>query len=99
MRESPALQIIELLEARGAATDYHDPHIPLIGPSRKHAALAGRRSVPLERNALAGYDLVLIVTDHDGIDWDALVAASQIVVDTRNATRKVAENRDRIVKA
>ncbi len=99
MRESPALQIIELLEARGAVASYHDPHIPLIGPSRKHANLAGRRSVPLQRDALSGYDLALIVTDHDGIDWEALVASSRIVVDTRNATRNVADNRDRIVKA
>jgi UDP-N-acetyl-D-glucosamine dehydrogenase len=55
--------------------------------------------VPLERDALSGYDLALIVTDHDGIDWSALVASSRIVVDTRNATRNVAESRDRIVKA
>ncbi len=97
MRESPALRIIELLEGRGAKTDYHDPFIPVIGPSRQHGALAGRRSVPLA--GASGYDLVLIVTNHDGIDWEALVAAAPLTVDTRNATRDVKQNRDRIVKA
>ncbi len=97
MRESPALRIIELLESRGAKTDYHDPFIPMIGPTREHGALAGRRSVPL--SGAAGYDLALIVTDHDGIDWEALAAAVPLVVDTRNATRDVKTNRDRIVKA
>ena len=97
MRESPALRIIEILESRGAAADYHDPFIPVIGPSRQHGELAGRRSVGLER---AGeYDMTLIVTDHDGIDWEALVAAAPLVIDTRNATRDVKANRDRIVKA
>jgi UDP-N-acetyl-D-glucosamine dehydrogenase len=55
--------------------------------------------VPLDPTRVAGYDLVLIVTDHDGIDWDALVAAARLVVDTRNATRTVTRHRDRIVKA
>jgi UDP-N-acetyl-D-glucosamine dehydrogenase len=99
MRESPALKIIELLEQRGAATDYHDPFVPVIGPSRNHNALAGRASVPLDAANVETYDVVLIVTDHDDIDWDALVAASRLVVDTRNATRDVTANRDRIVKA
>jgi len=97
MRESPALRIIELLEARGAKTDYHDPFITAIKPSRQHGPLAGRRSVSL--SGAGGYDLALIITDHDGIDWEALVAAAPLTVDTRNATRNVEKNRDRIVKA
>ncbi len=99
MRESPALRIIELLEARGVKADYHDPFIPAIKPSRHHAPLAGRQSVALDASQVGRYDLVLIVTDHDGIDWQALVNAARIVVDTRNATRDVRENRERIVKA
>ncbi len=97
MRESPALRIIELLEARGAATDYHDPFIQAIKPSRQHGALTGRASVPLDR--ASAYDVALIVTDHGGIDWEALVASAPLVVDTRNATRNVEKHRDRIVKA
>jgi UDP-N-acetyl-D-glucosamine dehydrogenase len=99
MRESPALRIIELMEQRGARTDYHDPFIPIIKPSRQHQALAGRRSVSLDPAELAGYDIVLVVTDHDGIDWEALVGGARLVVDTRNATKTVVNNRDRIVKA
>ena len=99
MRESPALRIIELLEKRGAVADYHDPFIPAIKPSRQYQPLAGRRSVPLDPATVGGYDLVLIVTDHDGIDWDALVASARVVVDTRNATRNVEKHRDSIVKA
>jgi UDP-N-acetyl-D-glucosamine dehydrogenase len=99
MRESPALRIMELLESRGAATDYHDPFIPVIGPSRRHAGLVGRRSVPLDSATVAQYDVVLIVTDHDGIDWDAVVGAARLIVDTRNATKDVVANRGRIVKA
>ncbi len=98
MRESPALRIIEIMEKRGARADYHDPLVPTIGRSREHSALAGRKSVPLDA-AVAGYDVAVIVTDHDSIDWQALVDSAQLVVDTRNATRHVTSNRDRIVKA
>ena len=99
MRESPALRIIELLEKRGAVTDYHDPFIPVIGSSREHNALAGRKSVEIDEASVASYDAVVIATDHDNIDWNALVAAANLVVDTRNATRHVEVHRSRIVKA
>ncbi len=99
MRESPALVIIERLEARGAAVAYHDPHVPIIPPSREHAALAGRRSVPLDPAVLAAQDAVLIVTDHDAVDWQVLVRNAALVIDTRNATRDVGEGRERIVMA
>jgi UDP-N-acetyl-D-glucosamine dehydrogenase len=99
MRESPALRVIELMEMRGAQADYHDPWIPAIKGSRQHQALAGRRSVSLEPAKLEGYDAVLVITDHDGIDWEALVAGARVVIDTRNATKDVVHNRERIVKA
>ena len=86
-RESPALRIIELLEARGARTAYHDPFVPVIPPTREHARLAGRRSISLEPPALAEFDAGLIVTDHDGVDYAALVHALPLMVDTRNVTR------------
>jgi UDP-N-acetyl-D-glucosamine dehydrogenase len=86
-RESPGLTIIELLEARGAVCAYHDPFVPVIPSTRAHPRLAGRRSVPLAAPALAGFAAGLIVTDHDGIDYAALVAALPLLVDTRNVTR------------
>lgn len=98
-RESPALTIIELLEERGAEVDYHDSHVAEIPMTREHAPLAGRRSVAWSREALASYDAAFICTDHDDVDYAELVACSRLVVDTRNATRGVADHRERIVKA
>jgi UDP-N-acetyl-D-glucosamine dehydrogenase len=56
-------------------------------------------SVELTEENLAKYDVVLISTDHSAYDWDFIVKHSQLVVDTRNATKDVAENREKIVKA
>jgi len=96
-RESPAYRLIELIEARGAKAGYHDPHVPEIKPSREHAALAGRRSVELSPTEIAGYDAVLVVTDHADVDYAAVVANAKMVVDTRNAC--AAFGADNVVKA
>jgi len=85
MRESPALKLIELIEARGARAAYHDPHIPEIRPTRKHGGLTARTSVALDAETLAGFDAVLIATDHDDVDYGLIVAHAKLVVDTRNA--------------
>jgi hypothetical protein len=69
MRESPALKLIELIEARGASAAYHDPHIPEIRPTRKHGGLTARKSQTLSAEALAAFDAVLIATDHDDVDY------------------------------
>ena len=98
-RESPALTIIELLEERGATVDYYDPYVGEIPMTREHPALSGRRTVSWNQETLASYDAAFICTDHDDVDYAELVACSQLVVDTRNATRNVSEHRERIVKA
>ena len=92
-------QLIELIEARGAQVDYHDPFIPVIPPTREHADLAGRTSVALDAKTLAGYDAVLIATDHDNVDYRLVVDAAKVVVDTRNACVRAGIAEDRIVKA
>lgn len=99
MRESPALKLIELIEARGAITDYHDPFIPIIPPTRDHAPLAGRTSVPLTSDAIGRYDAVLIATDHDEVDYALVVKHSKLVVDTRNVCARAGFVQDSIVKA
>lgn len=99
MRESPALVIIELLKARGTSVDYYDPHVPVIPNTRAHAELAGMRSVSIDSRSISTYDVVLIVTDHSDIDWQQLVDAAQLVVDTRNATAQVREGRHKIFNA
>ncbi len=99
IRESPALAIMDLLIERGAAVAYHDPYCPVIPRTREHRHLAGQRSVPLEPSMLADFEAAVIVTDHDGVDYAALVESVALVVDTRNATRHVAAGRERIVLA
>ncbi|MBM6594307.1 nucleotide sugar dehydrogenase [Microvirga pudoricolor] len=99
MRESPSLKLIELIEARGAAVDFHDPHVPALPPTRRHGALTGRRSVDLTASALAGYDAVLIATDHDAVDYGQVVEHARLVIDTRNACAKAGIASHKIIKA
>jgi len=87
-RESPALRIMDLLEARGADVGYHDPYVPVIPQTREHKSLAGRRSRPLLPAELGAYDALLIVTDHDCIDYKRLVENAKLVIDTRNVCRR-----------
>jgi UDP-N-acetyl-D-glucosamine dehydrogenase len=85
LRESPALTIIELLQQAGSEVSYNDPYFPFIGKGRKYDLQMKR--VPMEN--LGQYDCVLIVTDHSDYDYGAIVRESQLVVDTRNATRGI----------
>ena len=81
-RESPAFEIIELLQKLGAKVSYHDPHVP-------HFTEAGlkMKGVRLTTQTLKNADCVVIVTDHDAFDYAAIVKSSKLIVDTRNATR------------
>jgi UDP-N-acetyl-D-glucosamine dehydrogenase len=90
-RESPAIAVIRLLQAEGAKVTYHDPYVP----SFRVEGLA-MASQPLTAELLAAQDLVIIATDHSGIDYAWVVAHSRHVFDTRNATRGVREGRERI---
>ncbi|HEV7327352.1 MAG TPA: nucleotide sugar dehydrogenase [Bosea sp. (in: a-proteobacteria)] len=99
MRESPSLKLIELIEKRGAKVEFHDPLIPVITSTREHAELTGRKSITLDEAALARFDAVLIATDHDDVDYAALVAGSKLVVDTRNACARAGIKADNVFKA
>ena len=99
IRESPSFRLIELLEARGAAVDYHDPHVPLIPMTREHAGLAGRASVSVTAENLARYDLVLLSTDHDAVDYGNVAKHARLIVDTRNAFGRAGITGSHIVKA
>ena len=85
MRESPSLVLTELLEAEGAEVAYHDPFVPIIPHTREHDELAGRESVDLNSDAIAAYDLILISTNHDNIDYQLLIDHASLIIDTRNA--------------
>jgi UDP-N-acetyl-D-glucosamine dehydrogenase len=85
LRESPSLTIIELLQKDGVQVSYNDPYFPTVGKGRKYDLQM--KCTPLEN--LGQYDCVLIVTDHSDYDYAKIVRESQLVVDTRNATRGI----------
>ncbi len=99
LRESPSLVLIELLEGRLAEVDYFDPFIAEIPSTREHKALAGRRSIRPSEEALASYDVVLIATDHDAVDYRTIARVARLVVDTRNVCARAGVHGDNIVKA
>jgi UDP-N-acetyl-D-glucosamine dehydrogenase len=80
IRESPALDVIRLLERRGAVISYHDPHVP-----RLHEDGVDLTSVPLTAESLRGVDCAVIVTDHTGVDYGLVAREAKLVVDTRHA--------------
>jgi UDP-N-acetyl-D-glucosamine dehydrogenase len=86
LRESPSLTIIELLQKQGARVAYHDPYFPFVGKGRRYDLQMKRA----ELDNFVQYDCVLIVTDHSDYDYARIVRESQLVVDTRNATRGIA---------
>jgi len=96
VRESPALEILELLEEKGAVVRYHDPYIARLPRTRRHGDLQ-MASVPLSEEELRSSDVALIVTAHSSIDYARVVKNSRLVIDTRNACGKILDAR--IVKA
>ncbi len=85
LRESPSLTIIELLREKGAHVSYNDPYFPTVGRGRHYDL--NMTNTPLDD--LGQFDAVLIVTDHTSYDYSAIVEQSQLVVDTRNATKGI----------
>jgi len=94
-RESVTFKIMELLEEKEAVTDYNDPYIPQIKPTRKYKQFAGKKSVALKK--INQYDCVVILTDHTSYDFKAIANQSKIIVDTRNACGNIKSNK--VIKA
>lgn len=92
-RESPGFKLIELLEARGAQVDYHDPFVPVLPKMREYPALTGRASTALTAATLEATDAVLIATDHDNVDYALIAAKAKLVIDTRNAMARLGSPR------
>jgi UDP-N-acetyl-D-glucosamine dehydrogenase len=99
LRESPALRLIELLEARGASAGYTDPYIARIPFTREHPGLAGRASIALSAEEVGRHDVVLIVTDHDDVDYGLIVDNARLIIDTRNVCARLGLRMDSVVKA
>jgi UDP-N-acetyl-D-glucosamine dehydrogenase len=97
-RESPSFVLMELLLAGGAVLSYSDPHVPKL-PAMRHHHLPAMESMALTPEFLAAQDCVLIATDHSAFDYAAIVRHAPLVIDTRNATKAVAEGRSKIRKA
>jgi UDP-N-acetyl-D-glucosamine dehydrogenase len=97
VRESPSLELIELLRDKGAKVDYNDPYIPATHKQRRYNLKM--KSKPLSTDMLKKYDAVLISTNHSNYDYDWIVKNSRLVIDTRNATTDVKHGRNKIVKA
>ena len=84
-RESPSYRLMELLKRRGGLVSYYDPHVPVIGMTREHADWAGTRSVEWEEPVIRSFDVVIVATAHECVDYTELAAWSKCIVDTRNA--------------
>jgi UDP-N-acetyl-D-glucosamine dehydrogenase len=97
-RESPSFVLMEHLLSRGVELTYNDPHIPRL-PKMRHHDLPQMESSELTPEFMAAQDCVLIATDHSAYDYASIVEHSQMVLDTRNATKNVQQGRDRIRKA
>lgn len=97
-RESPGIELLELLLRKGGDVQYNDPHVPRLPDMRRHPDLK-LESQPLTPLTLAAQDCVLIATDHSAYDWNFIVQHATLVVDTRNATRGVTAPPGRIVRA
>jgi UDP-N-acetyl-D-glucosamine dehydrogenase len=91
MRESPALDIMGLLLARGAKIAYADPFVPEVH-GREWSGGYDIKAVDADRGAIGKYDCVVIVTDHKALDYDAVAAEADLVVDTRNAVKQARPN-------
>jgi UDP-N-acetyl-D-glucosamine dehydrogenase len=89
LRESPALTIIELLQKEGAEVSYNDPFFEYVGHGRKYKLEMA--NTPLED--LQRFDVVLIVTDHSSYDYKWIVEHSQLIIDTRNATKGIEDKK------
>jgi UDP-N-acetyl-D-glucosamine dehydrogenase len=94
MRESPAVEMMELLVARGAQVAYSDPHVPVFPRMREHRF--DLRSVALTPEAVASYDALLLATNHDAFDYEALRRQARLIVDSRGVYLRPEEN---VIKA
>lgn len=98
-RESPSYILLELLKKRGAEVGYYDPHVPVIRPTREHPHWAGLKSVGWDQRTIQGFDLVLISTAHDGVNYQELADWAPCIVDTRNAMSRFPTKPGQVWKA
>jgi UDP-N-acetyl-D-glucosamine dehydrogenase len=98
VRESPALEIMELLQHKGALLSYSDPYIGRLHKMRAYD-FSHMSSLELTNDVLRSHDVAVITTDHSNFDYQRIVETAPLIVDTRNATRNVTSGREKIVRA
>jgi UDP-N-acetyl-D-glucosamine dehydrogenase len=91
MRESPALDVMGLLHARGAQVSYVDPHVPEVD-GREWSGRFDIKSVNAGPGSFGQYDCIVVITDHKSFNYDAMVAEADLIVDTRNAIKRPSDN-------
>ena len=89
MRESPSVEIMELLRDKGAEVQYSDPHVPKFPKMREHNF--DLSSVELSASKLEEYDAVILATDHEKFDYDAIYTNSKLIIDTHGRYRHKTE--------
>lgn len=94
MRESPSVEVMELIRAKGAEVAYSDPHVPVFPKMREHSFDLSSTAVTAE--TLAGFDAVVLTTNHDGFDYDLIKQHAKLIIDTRGVYREPAAH---IIKA
>jgi UDP-N-acetyl-D-glucosamine dehydrogenase len=94
MRESPSVELMELLVKKGAVVEYSDPHVPVFPKMRQHHF--DLKSVPLTPESIAGFDFVVLATNHDAFDYELIGKHARLIVDTRGVYLQPAAN---VVKA
>lgn len=100
LRESPSLTIWDMLTKRNATVGYYDPFIPCIPKMHEHEILTGKKSHNLTEETIKDFDVVLILTDHTGVDYNFVAQHAKLIVDTRNACKNVsAIYKEKIIKA
>ena len=98
-RESPSYLLMSLLAERGAEVEYYDPYVPVIKPTREHPQWAGKKSIEWNQGSIASFDLVLIATNHNSVNYRELADWSDCIVDTRNAMSSLKNVKARVWKA
>lgn len=90
MRESPSVELMEILQSKGAIVAYSDPHVPIFPKMREHKF--DLSSVALTPEVIASYDCVLVATDHAKFDYEIIRKNAQLIVDSRGVYREPASN-------
>jgi UDP-N-acetyl-D-glucosamine dehydrogenase len=90
MRESPAVELMELLREKGACVEYSDPHVPRFPKMRRHSFEMD--SVAISSESVAAYDCVVVATNHDDFDWELIGRSAKLIVDTRGVYLAPAEH-------